>query len=204
MGIVKGLCLSALLGIIGLSGARTAAAAEVTHFGANGDFATVNSFDAVPLDLSVTKNSNGNNASTNLFFNRSTCDDNGCSGIFGFGSIPNGDFTAGPGSARLNTNLAANPGFSVFSYVNDYVNGTFTQTPITGGIVAIDWKSIPRNSTKQTGESTITSNGFSIHTSGSSSFVRANATGSFFGIPLSGAGQNAIGTNNSRTMVISR
>jgi hypothetical protein len=200
--VVKGLSRVALIGAFALVGARAASAAEVTHFGANGDMATVNTFDNPPLDLSVTRDDNGKNATTNLFFNQSICDDFGCSGIFGFGTIPNGDFSAGPGSARLNTNLASNPSFTAFSFVFDFTTGTNTQTPITAGIVMIDWKSVPHNSSKQTGESTTTSNGFSTHTSGSSSFVRATATGSFFGVPI-GVGSDSIGTNNSRTIVIS-
>jgi hypothetical protein len=162
----------------------------------------VNTFDAVPLDLSVDRDGTGNDAVTQLFFNQSICDDTGCRGIFGFGTIPKTDFSVGPGAAHLNTNTASNPSFVAFSFVNDFVNQIFTQTPITGGIIQIDWKAIPRNTTKQSGESTFSANGFSVHRTGSSIVNTATATGSLFGVPF-GPGQNFIGTTKSMTITFS-
>ena len=62
----------------------------------------------------------------------------------------------------MNTNLATNSGFQVFDYVqDDSSNGAFTQTPGVGGIVAINWKKIARQSQSFTGTSTLVSGGFS-------------------------------------------
>jgi hypothetical protein len=188
--------------VFALLGSRAVAApGNVTTEKANGDTVIVNTFDAVPLDLTVDRNGTGSKAVTQMFFNQSTCDDTGCRGIFGFGTIPNSDLSVGPGAAHLNTNLASNPSFTAFSFVNDFVNNIFTQTPITGGMIQIDWKAIPHNSTKQSGQSTVSANGFSIHRSGNSIFNSATATGTFFGAPI-GPGQNAIGTSNSMTILI--
>ena len=199
----KRLGLGVVVAAVALLGARAAGAANVTQFKSSGSTAVANTFDAVPLDLAVDVNGNGSNATTNLFFNKETCDDNGCSGIFGFGTIPNGDFSGGTGSSKLNTNLATNSSYSVFSFTIDFNTGNSTQTQITGGIIHIDWKAIPRNSTHQSGESTVTSGAFSVHRSGSSDFVQATATGTFFGVPI-GPGQNSIGTSKSMSVTITR
>jgi hypothetical protein len=194
-----------VLGVLSFLGAGPARAAEVTHFSANGSSASHNSFDGTAsLDLTVNRNDSGQSSTTNLFFNKQTCDNNGCSGILGFGTIPNGDLTIGGGAAKLNTNLAAIPGYQVFSYVNDFVNSVFTQTPITGGIIIIDWKLIPRQSTSSSGTASFVSGAFSVKQTGSQSSDRAKSTGSFFGAPIPTDGFGLFGTTRSSTIQIIR
>ena len=61
MRATDGLRLCVMVGAISLYGVGAAhAGAEVTHFSANGNFATHNSFDGTAsLDLSVNKNDRG-------------------------------------------------------------------------------------------------------------------------------------------------
>ena len=88
MRFTEGLRLCAIVGAFSLFGAGAARAAEVTHFSANGNMATHNSFDgSASLDLSVTKDDQGSKSTTNFFFNKQTCDFSGCS-YFGFGPDP--------------------------------------------------------------------------------------------------------------------
>jgi hypothetical protein len=200
-----GLGALGFLGALSLLGTGPARAAEVTHFSANGNSASHNSFDGTAaLDLSVTRNDSGKSSTTNLFFNKQICDNNGCSGIFGFGTIPNSDLTIGPGAAKLNSNLAAIPGYQVFSYVNDYVNSIFTQTPIIGGIITMDWTLIPRESTSFSGTNSFVSGSFSVTQTGSQSANRAKSSGTFFGAPIPTDGIGYLGVNRTSTIQIIR
>jgi len=198
MRVTEGLRLCAIVGAFSLFGAGAARAAEVTRFSANGSMATHNSFDgSASLDMSVTRNDKGSSSTTNLFFNKQTCDFSGCSGTFGFGTIPNGDFIIGGGTAKLNTNLAANPGYQVFRYD---ANGT---TPVIGGVITMDWKVIPRQSSSNTGISTFVSGAFSNRFSGTQTSDRATTTGTFFGVPVP-KDIAYIGTNKTSQIIINR
>ena len=190
-----------------MGAAGAAQAVEVTRFSANGSSATLNSFDPVTgtaYDMAVFKNDQGSTSTTNFFFNTQSCDATTCRGKFGFGTIPNGDFTGGPGAGKLNTNLATNASYQVFNYFQDFANNIFTQTPTTGGIVTINWTIIPRQSSSSTGVSTFVSGGFSNRVSGESSSNRATATGTFFGVALPAGGSNLLGTTKQSQMIISR
>jgi len=57
----------------------------------------------------------------------------------------------------------------LFTYVQDFVNNTYTQTPTTGGVVVIDWKIIPRQSSSSTGVSTFVAGPFSSRFAGEQS-----------------------------------
>jgi len=198
--------LIVVVGAISLWGAGAARAAEVTRFSANGASATLNSFDPITgtaYDMAVFRNDQGSSATTNFFFNTQICDANGCRGKVGFGPIPNGDFTFGPGAAKLNTNLATNPNYQVFNYVQD-ASGNYTQTATTGGIVTINWTIIPRQSSSFTGVSTFVSGAFSNRFSGEQTSNRATATGTFFGVALPAGGSNLLGTTKQSQMIISR
>jgi hypothetical protein len=203
---MQGLRVWAAVGAISLCGGGVAHAdTEVTRFNANGNTATHNSFDGTAaLDLSVNKNDQGASSTTFLSFSKQVCDADGCTGTFGFGNIPNADFSAGGGTARLTTNLAAIPGFQVFTFVQDLVNGTFTQTPTTGGVIVIDWRSIPRQSSSSTGTSTFVSGAFSNRFTGQQSSDRARSTGSLFGAPIPTESSSLIGVARSSQIIISR
>src|SRR6266540_3205558 len=176
-------------------------AAEITRFNANGSSASANGFDGTTfVDLFVTRNeSTGQGTTTNLYFNRQSCDVNGsCSGILGYGTIPNADFTPAGGSSKLNTNLAAVPGYQGFSFNS---NG---QTPISCGVIAIDWKQFPRQSSSSNGQSTFVSGAFSVMFSGSQSSSQARANGSIFATPIPTDSYGLFGQNKTSQLIINR
>src|SRR5438477_4990049 len=142
MRVTEGLRVCAAVGTISLLGAGVAhATTTVTHFKSNGANASHNSFDGTTaFDLGVSTNTQPSSGTTTfLSFNTQTCapDFSVCSGVFGFGSIPNADFSVNGANATLNTNTNTNPNFTVFNYVQDNINGTFTTSPGVGGIVAV-------------------------------------------------------------------
>ncbi len=195
------------LGIVGaftLLSASLASAAEVTHFSANGSFATMISNDGdTSLQLAVTRNEAQKETTTNLFFNQQLCDANACSGIFGAGTIPNADFNVGGGLSRVDTNLATNPTFQCASFIQDFVNG-YSQTPIPCGAIAIAWKSIPRQSNTSNGHQSSTAGPFSTHFTGQQSSDRAKANGMFFGAPIATDSSGQMGVNKSSFLQIVR
>ena len=208
MRVMEGLRICAAVGAISVFGAGVAhAGAEVTRFRANGAMASHNSFDGTTAyDLAVNRNDTSSGTTTFFSFFTQTCDANFtiCSGKFGFGNIPNGDFSVSTGTASLNTNLASNSGFQVFTYVQDNSNGTFTQTPATGGIVTITWHKNPRQSQSFTGTSTFVSGGFSSTVNGSQTSNSASTTGTLLGVPLPTISSSFIGTNKSSQIIINR
>jgi hypothetical protein len=209
MRVMAGMRFGAVVAAISLCGAGAAhAQAEVTHFSANGAFASHNSSNGTTaFDLAANRNDSGSGTTTFFSFNTQTCDANFtvCTGVLGFGNIPNADFSVSTGTASLNTNLATNSGFQMSNYVQDLVNGTFTQTPVTpSGIVNISWKKIPRHSQSFTGTSTFVSGGFSTRASGSQSADSASSTGTLRGTPLPTVSSSFIGTNKSSQVTISR
>jgi hypothetical protein len=191
---------------ISLLGAGAAhAGAQVARFKASGASASHNSFDGTTAyDLGVNVNSQGANTQTFLSFNTQTCnaDFSVCTGIFGFGTIPNGDFKVNGANATLNTNTATNPNFTVFNYVQD-ANG-FNTTPGVGGIVAISWKKDQRQSTSFKGVSTLVSGGFSHKNTGEQNSDSAPSTGTLLGIPLPANQSSFVGTSKLTDVVISR
>ena len=206
MRMMNGLRSFTVVGAISLLGAGAVRAqTEVTHFKANGATAVHNSFDGTTAyDLSVNRNDSGSSSTTFLSFETQTCnaDFSVCTGIFGFGNIPSGDFNASGGTAGLNTNLATNSGFTVFNYVQD-ANG-FNTTPGFGGIIIINWKKIPRQSSSMTGTQTFVSGGFSNKLTGSQSNDSATSTGTFLGVSLPTNGSGFIGLTKSSQIIIFR
>jgi len=208
MRVTEGLRLCAVVGAISLLGAGVAhAGAEVTHFKSNGANASHNSFDGTTAyDLNVTRNDSGSGTTTFFAFVTQTCtsDFSVCSGIMGNGFIPNADFSVSTGTARVNTNLATNSGFTVQNYVQDNVNGTFTTTPAVGGIVNIDWHKIPRQSQSFKGTSSVTFGGFTNTFIGEQSSDSASTTGTLLGIQLPTNGSSFIGMSKQSQRIITR
>jgi hypothetical protein len=205
---MRGLGLCGLLATVSWLGAGAAhAGAQVTQFKTNGAMASHNSFDGTTAyDLGVNRNDTPSGSTTFLSFETQTCaaDFSSCSGIFGFGNIPNGDFSASTGTASLNTNTATNSNFTVFHYVQDFVNNTYTQTPATGGIIILNWKKIPRQSSSFNGTSTFVSGAFSNTFTGSQSSDSASTTGSLLGVQLPTNSSSFIGTTKSSQKIINR
>lgn len=211
MRMMDGPRLFTVVGAMSLLGAGAAhAGAEVIRFNANGASASHNSSNGTTaFDLGVNRNDTGSGSTTFLSFRTENCDANFtiCTGVFGFGNIPNGDFTvagATAATASLNTNTATNPGFTVFNYVNDFANNTFTTTPGVGGIVTLNWKKIPRQSFSMTGTQTFVSGGFSNKLTGSQTSNSATSTGTLLGMPLPTISSSLVGTTQSSQVIISR
>jgi hypothetical protein len=209
MRMMAGLRLFTTVGAISLLGAGAAhAEKEVTRFKSNGAFASHNSSDGTTAyDLAVHVDASTGTPKTTFFaFTTQTCtaDFSVCSGVMGNGNIPNGDFNSSNGMASLNTNLATNSGFHVFNYVQDNVNGTFTQTPAVPGIVVINWKKIPRQSQSSKGEQKSVSGGFSNTFKGEQSSDGATATGTLLGTPLPAIQSSFIGMSKASQVIINR
>lgn len=209
MRVMEGLRLWAMVATISVVGAGAARAEkEVTKFKANGAMASHNSNNGTTaFDLAVSRNeATGTDTTTFFSFVTESCnaDFSVCSGIQGFGTIPNGDFKVNGGTASLNTNLATNSGFQVVNYVRDNVNGTFTQTPAVGGLVIINWKKIPRQSTSFKGTSKNVSGAFTNKSVGEQDSDSANTTGTLLGVPLPTVSSSFIGTNKSVQVTITR
>jgi len=208
MRFTEGLRVCAMVATVSLVGAGVAhAGATVTSFKSNGANASVNSFNgSTAFDIGVSTNTQPSSGTTTfLSFNLQTCDFTtfSCSGTFGFGSIPNADFSVNGANATLNTNTATNPNFTVFNYVQDS-NGNFTQSPGVGGIVTISWKKDQRQSTSFKGISTTVSGAFSDSVNGSQNSDSAPANGSVLGTPLPANSAGFIGTASQKQTIISR
>jgi hypothetical protein len=208
MRVMECLRTCAMVGAMFLCGAGAAqAGAVVTQVKANGATAAHNSFDGTTaFDLGVSRNDTSSGTTTFLSFETQTCsaDFSVCSGIFGFGNIPNGDFSASTGTANLNTNTATNPNFTVFNYVNDFANNIFTQTPATGGIVTVNWKKIPRQSQSFVGTQSVVFGPFSNKLTGQQDSDSASSSGTLLGTPLPTNGFGFIGTNKTSQIIINR
>ena len=208
MRMIDGLRLFTVVGAMSLLGAGAAqAGAEVTRFKANGASASHNSFNGTTaFDLGVNRNDTGSGSTTFLSFRTENCDANFtiCTGVLGFGNIPNGDFKVAGATASLNTNTATNPGFTVLNYVNDFANGIFTTTPGVGDIVTLNWKRIPRQSFSSTRTQTFVSGGFSNKFTGTQSSDSATSTGTLLGMPLPTISSSFVGTTKSSQVIISR
>jgi hypothetical protein len=208
MRMMDALRLFTVVGAMSLLGAGAAhAGAEVTRFKANGASASHNSSNGTTaFDMGVNRNDTGSGSTTFFSFRTETCDANFtiCTGVLGFGNIPNGDFSVAGATASLNTNTATNPGFTVLNYVNDFANNTFTTTPGVGGIVTVNWKKIPRQSSSSTGTQTFVSGGFSNKFTGTQSSDSATSTGTLLGTPLPTISSSFVGTTQSSQVIISR
>jgi hypothetical protein len=203
--------ICAVVGAVSLCGAGTARGASVVlaHIKANGATASHNSFDpasGIAYDFTVTTNTDSSGTTTFFSFFTQKCDSTFtiCTGTFGNGGIPNGDFKSSPGTASLNTNLLTNSGFQVFNYIQDNSQGTFTTSPGTGGLVNVAWKKIPRESQSSTGTSTFVFGPFSNKSTGSQTFDFASSSGTLLGATLPTNGSGFIGQNKTSDIIINR
>lgn len=205
MRVTEGLRFVSMVSAISLLGAGAAhAQKEITRFKANGANASHNSFDGTTAyDLNVTRNESSSGTTTFFAFQTQTCnaDFSVCTGMFGNGNIPNGDFNVNESVASLNTNLATNSGFQVFNYVQD--SSGFNTTPGVGGIVNISWKKTPRMSTSFKGTSEFISGGFSSKSTGENSSNSATSTGTLLGIQLPSVSSSFIGMSKNVLTIIS-
>ena len=207
MRITARLRLFTMVGALLLLGGAARAQVEMTHFKASGARASLNSFNGTTAyDLSVNRDDSGTTLTTFLSFVTQQCDATFtvCSGVFGSGNIPNSDFNASTGTANLNTNLATNPGFQLINYVQDNANGTFTSSPAVRGIVNVNWKKVPRQSSSMTGTQTLVSGGFSTKFTGTQTSDSATATGTVLSAPLPAPSSGLISLAKSSAMVITR
>jgi len=210
MGVIDGLKWFAVAGVVSLSVGGVANAKEVTKFKANGGVATHFSADgSTTLNFAATRDdTNATKPVTNFNFQRQTCDfsTNICTGIQGFGQIPNSDFKIENKNARLNVNLAAVSGYTAFSFVRDNNTGEQTNTPITPPSVNVEWKQHTGAALiqiKTSGTQIIKVGSTTTKQVGTTFFTKASVSGSFAGVPLVDAGSdNNIGNNENVSITI--
>lgn len=128
--------------------------------------------------LSVSRGGSPTAQETFLFYSIVECGAFGCFTVAGgFGTIPNGDFSASGPTYQLNTNTAGNAGFF-----------TFAGAP---GQIAAEWRGDGLFESRFTGTSQVTSPGVRQQSSGQTSYQSATATGSVIGfaVPAGTSGQ---------------
>jgi hypothetical protein len=211
MRVMDGMRICAVVGAVSLGGVGAAHGASVVlaNIKVNGATASNNSFDpgsGIAYDFTVSRNDTSSGTTTFFSFFTQKCDATFtiCTGSFGNGFIPNGDFSASTGTASLNTNLLTNSGFPVFNYIQDNSQGTFTTSPGTGGLVNVTWKKIPRESQSMVGTQTFVFGPFSNKITGTQSFDNATPSGTFLGATLPANGFGFIGQNKSSQIIINR
>jgi hypothetical protein len=196
------------VGVVSVTG--VANAKDVTRFKAEGATASHFSSDgATTLNFAATRDdTNASKPVTNFNFQRQTCDGNGCTGIRGFGQIPNSDFKVQDKNARLNVNLAAVAGYTAFSYTFDFNTGTETQEPITPPSVNVEWKQLKGAALiqiKTSGTQVIKIGPTTTKQVGTTFFTKASISGTFANVPLVDAGSdNNLGNNENVNITITQ
>jgi hypothetical protein len=111
-----------------------------------------------------------------------------CSVLGGFGLIPPNDVSGGGKRLLLSTNTSGNPNFT-----------TFGGPP---GPIMVDWTANGAFTQFSSGTMDLTFPGFRQHTTGVSSSVSANATGTVVGIAMAPVSPGNIGSNQNVTIDI--
>ncbi len=216
LAIALGGCRDSSTGLLG--GARTrgpsfAAASDTgggggpgnqVHFVANGDFGSVNwsgAFTVAASDSggggggftfgSVNVNRGGPTNSTETFLSYfiERCDEFvNCQLFGGNGLIPNRDLSGGGRSLQLNTNTSGNPNFV-----------TFAGPP---GLVSVRWEANGFFQQSFSGTSEVTFPGVMQRSTGVSSSVSANASGSVVGVVISADNAGDIGSNMNVSITV--
>jgi hypothetical protein len=199
--------ISSLSTALGLSFACLSAEAKVVgQFNGNGSFADVVSYDDNGKSgLSVSESRSGGSVSVYLSYNSSSCDPVSgiCRGITAFGPIPKGDFNTSAKGASLATNTSANANFSSVKWTYNYNTGDYSETPLSLGVINVDWKSNGISSYKSIGTSTSTNLNITVKSTGQTSWSDASAIGTLGGAPLSGA-YARFGSNSNNEITIER
>jgi hypothetical protein len=216
-----------------VSGAATAST-EVFHSTWNGGSAYANAYGPVSYAYlnAWEGRSSGNTRTAGLYFysyaydpNSLTCvDETYCydpsdpttcytyqycyyanySNSFGYGSIGSKDFVAGAHTAKLHTDLSADPNF--YGQTCSYINGVYSCSATTG-IIDLAWSTNGYYSSTQNGTQEYTSsfgpNTYTSRTVGQYSAFSANVAGTILGASGAGYGEvdNSKGTNISKSLI---
>jgi hypothetical protein len=190
--------------------ASAAEAAAVAHFTAKGGFASAYFLDTTTGaygGLFVWQGGAPNSPQTFVSFYEGKCDDvtAECSGITGYGLIPNRDFSvqAPTKAATLDTDTVGNPNFYAYQWTYNYVDFTYTETQIPGGRLAFSFQKSGISSYTFQGTTTITYLNTVSKQVGRSTSSDAVASGTLFGSLVS-INYASIGTNHGTSIDITR
>jgi hypothetical protein len=168
---------------------------DPSHFVSNGDAASVNWFASpdggfVFGTLNVSRGGSVTNPQAFLFYFIEQCDAFfSCNFNDGFGTIPARDLSSGDGKQlHLSTNTSSNPNFF-----------TFGGPP---GLITVDWAANGAFTGRTTGTSDQTFSAFRVHTTGISTLVSANTSGSVVGITIPPLSPGQFGANLNVTIDI--
>lgn len=203
--------LSAFSALAALAlGAISAEAKVLYHFNGNGAFANAYFYSDGGSDYSninVSQGGTNQAPATYLNYYSSNCDSASgsaiCSGIQGFGQIPNKDFTVSSKNATLSTNTASNANFYAVKWTYNMTTGEYTESQINLGYFSVNWKSSGFYSSKFIGTNTNTYLNTTWKSTGQSTSADASVSGSVGGTPLNAAGGD-IGTNSNNDIYIER
>jgi hypothetical protein len=141
--------------------------------------------------ISVSRGGSNQNPQTFVSYFVVACDVSSCTNSAGFGTVPNGDFSARGNAMHLNTNTANNSSFI-----------TYQGQP---GTIAVDWTSNGLFETRVSGTNETTAAGFFREKqTGQSDDQSANASGSVVGFSVSQVTYANISTNHNMTVFISQ
>jgi hypothetical protein len=165
----------------------SAAGAATFHFKSRGPVASVFIFGDDPEgaligDVQVQRSESKTGTETFLFYSLQRCHHQTGECVFlelGFGLIPNSQFVAGRGKARLRTNTRAS------------ANPTFVREVGSGGPITVEWTETSGFITDFHGNSRTRFPGFSMeHSQFASTTSSALAEGTFMGVEVSPANSN--------------
>ena len=178
-------------------------AAEVTRFTANGDAVAGNIFDPVGggmgyLNVYRTGTAASPTTSLALFFEH--CDDVTalCTGVYGSGQIPNNDFRVNAFHASVTTN-----NFTAVSYIRP-LSGDATSVTVITGDIKFSWEKSGDYAGESQGTSQTTTPTVTLIQTGRHTYVYADGSGSFFGLPQLVGHFNTIGTQFATAITITR
>ena len=168
------------------------------HFNAQGDFAnaswrTNGESGFTSGNVSADRGGPPGDPQTSLSYLIQQCDFAfNCTVSFGFGQIPNQDFSVSGKSAQLNTNTAGNPNFTTFG-------------ALPPGQVTVSWQDngLLQQRSEGTLDESTNSGSFRLHQSGVRASASADGSGSVVGISFASAFFAQIGSNSNLTIVIS-
>ena len=202
------LALALSLSTVSLAGTALAAPTEVSHFVADGESASLSTWDnGSELSLWVERGGTAGNAATYLSFYASSCEyaDTSftCTGLSGWGLIPNGDFDVQgqSGNADLSTDLA-NLDVYGYSYTCNYITWScsFDELPAPTGVLSASWDRNAVFKYKENGRMEIDYLNYKFTSQGQYEYTSADADAIVAGQVFSGNG--TVGTSRGRTMSI--
>ncbi len=189
----------------------SAAPAEMTRYTSNGEYASLQDQDGDNLVfVTVGRDGTPQSQTTNLSFYTSSCTYTdttfACTGVSGWGQIPNGDFdvNGASGNAQLVTDTSGV--FAIaYSYSCDWEAAvcTFEESPAEGGIISLSWQRNREYKYSSEGRTEINYLNYRYVSQGRSNYTSASAEGDVLGQSIA-SNLGSVGTSHNRTMTIVR